>query len=153
MGLEFSGYLCPQCWSGSTIPYMGMMFKCMSCLTTFSAKDAVVDEDDDPLVGQPDEDMVIDTYTEVRQNGNWTRRTVSKYEVRTLDERYIPKRELDVARAEFFRWLFRDQVKKDKRWGRDDLKRRGYVCVGRVLVNGQPLKKWVHEDDREDEVA
>lgn len=47
-----------------------------------------------------------------------------EYDIPEVD---AEERELNLAWAEFYRYLFADQVTKDKRWGRDNLKARGFV--------------------------
>lgn len=73
--------------------------------------------------------------------------TVTDFDFRVFAKNAVPDLTIDAAKAEFFQWLFKDQVKKDRRYGRDWLKRHGYVNIGTTETDdGHAVKVWVHHE-------
>ena len=72
-----------------------------------------------------DDPIVADIYWGLDTTGK-----LQQYQVQTfcpkLDERYIPQLEFSEPWAEFFKWKFKDLIKNEMRWGKDDLRKRGF---------------------------
>lgn len=93
---------------------------------------------------------IVDFYEYVDENGEERTEITHDLDFKVLDEKYVPDLKIDAAKAEFFRWLYRDLVKKEKRYGRDYLRRKGVVPVGKVEDRGKIVTLYTHEDDVEE---
>lgn len=90
---------------------------------------------------------VHDTLTTRDEYGEPIRtETVLDIDFRMTPKKYVPDLTINANYAEFLKWLFKDQVKKEKRWGRDDLRRRGLVRKAQVEDRGKIVTLYVPAD-------
>lgn len=101
--------LCPKCHGPAQLQWWNKRWKCTKC-GHFFYDEMPVDE-----VVIPKELAAIDTFT---KDGT----TYVVQYVCDLGEPE-PEREFNVAWANFFKWKHRDLIRKEKRWGRDYLRK------------------------------
>lgn len=82
---------------------------------------------------------MVDTY----QKAGEQRKVVQFF--RPSPAKYIPDLALNVKQAEVQKWKHGEQFKKDRRFGRDWLKKHGYVKQGQVEQNGKMVDQWVKD--------
>ena len=77
-------------------------------------------------------DEVTETYTHEHPNGEHGT-VVVKRTVPVIPADKIPDLSIDYPTARFAQWRLRELAAQERRWGRDDLRKRGFVKVGRQL--------------------
>lgn len=77
-------------------------------------------------------EIVKTTYYRQVLNGTHEQVTIERA-VPVLPEDKIPDLTIRYNEAMFHRWRLRELIKQEKRWARDDLRKRGFVKVGRWL--------------------
>lgn len=80
-----------------------------------------------------DEDFTADVY--VNHEG---KRVVVSYALTRRKE--TPELEVSPEKCLFQRWRLRDQISNEKRYGRDDLRKRGFVVVERHHHDGKIVR-------------
>lgn len=64
------------------------------------------------------------------------------YHVPRLPAEEIPTLYVDKALCEFFAWLYKDAVAKQKRWGRDFVRSTGQRVIGKTRHEGKLIKQY-----------
>jgi hypothetical protein len=89
--------------------------------------DIYSEDDDGPFGALDPDDYVIETYTTVNEFGEKVKKAV----IRFIPRMKIAAREMRTEHARFHKHRLKQQIADEARWGRDDLKSRGFVCLAR----------------------
>lgn len=139
---------CPYCKRSGALAYdfASKGLRCGHCFTAGISEESLIERTADTpeasvtrLTSGADE--VSDAW--VDENGV---RHHYKLTIPKLKEAEAPVLYVDVNWCEFHRQRFAAQAQKDRRWGRDHLRRRGFVVVGRQERHGDVCKVWSNDE-------
>ena len=77
-------------------------------------------------------EKVTETYTHEHPNGEHGNIVVERI-IPVVPADKIPDLTVNFKSALFHRWRLRDLIDREKRWGRDDLRKRGFMKIGRGI--------------------
>src|SRR5690606_5671279 len=95
----------------------------------------------------PEYVRVCDWLRTTDEHGEEDVEVVYDIDMRVLPPTQVPDLTIDAAWAEFFRWYHKETARREKRYGRDWLRRRGMVSVGRVEDRGKVVTLYVPDGD------
>lgn len=164
---EFKDGRCPLCGKLGTWNFVTRRMECKSCslsgfgTTSFEAAEkqrASMRQPPQPTestktpVTQTSNDWVTETYFEKKKDGSLVTRTVRRY-VPKKQDRYIPDLMVNVPMALFTKHRLAKLIEQEKRWGRDNLRKRGFKRIGTEKdERGHSVKLWARPDAKEIDV-
>jgi hypothetical protein len=147
--------ICPHCGKPALVrDFLSAKLKCQACFISGIERPAQAPEppkrdgidlqtaQSQKEAMQTNAEQVVDGYV-----GDNSEERYIIYGIRKSDDRYIPDLTLEINRAEFHRWRLRKLAEMERRWGRDDMRERGFQVAKKVRESGRLLKVLVRENE------